>query len=172
VSSARDVTAGLRERARALAQREHEEARDAEALACFTVAKQAIGVSLSHLLRVSELVHLVEVPAGPPWLYGLTAVEGHLVSLLDLGAFLDLPRTGVADVSGIVVVSSGSRAIGLGAEQLLGIADVSASELMTLPDGAGPIRRMARLGGSRGRDVMLLDVEALFEDPRLQREHG
>jgi purine-binding chemotaxis protein CheW len=163
----RDITTLLRERAQALARPEVEEARDAEAFATFTVGGHAVGVPLGRVLRASDLRHLTEIPGGPPWLLGLTAVEGHLVSLLDLARFLGLPRSGVADVRGSLVVSSGKREIGLVAEQLLGIADLPASSLMALPSGDGPLRRVARGKGPHGADLLVLDVDALFDDPRL-----
>ena len=168
----RDITTLLRERARALARPEEEEALDAEALATFTVGGHARGVPLDRVVRASDLRHLTEIPDGPPWLLGLTAVEGHLVTLLDLARFLGLPRSGVSDVRGSLVVSSGKREIGLVAEQLLGIADLPASSLMALPDSGGPLRRVARGQGPHGTDLLVLDVDALFDDPRLGHQRA
>jgi purine-binding chemotaxis protein CheW len=168
----RDISAILQQRARALAEPEVEEADDAEAFATFTVGGHAIGVPLLHVLRASDLRHLTEIPEGPPWLVGVTAIEGHLVSLLDLARFLGLPRAGVADVRGSLVVAAGKREIGLVAEQLLGIADLPPSSVMALPGADGPLRRVARAQGPGGGDLLLLDVEALFDDPRLGARRG
>jgi purine-binding chemotaxis protein CheW len=168
----RDVAAVLRERAAALAQPEAQESTDAEALATFTVGGHALGVPLERVLRASDLRHLTEIPGGPPWLLGLTAVEGHLVSLLDLARFLGLGRSGVADVRGSLVVSAGKREIGLVAEQLLGIRDLPQSALTVLPGESGPIRRVARGQGGQGVDLLVLDVDVLFDDPRLGSSRG
>jgi chemotaxis signal transduction protein len=153
-----------------LAQPEVHEARDAEALAKFTVGGHALGVPLACVARASDLHHLTEIPSGPPWLIGLTAVEGYLVSLLDLAVFLDLGRTGVADVRGSLVVVAGKREIGLVAEQLLGIADLPQTALVALPGENGPIRRVAQGHGLHGGDLLVVDVDVLFEDARLSAQ--
>lgn len=168
----RDVAAVLQARALALAQPEAEEARDTEALATFISAGHALGVPLDRVLRASELRHLTEIPDGPPYLLGLTTVEGQLVSLLDLAGFLGLPRRGVADVRGVLVVKAGERAIGLGAEQLLGIVDLPHDAAVPLPGGSGPLGRVARGRAAQGGDLFLLDVDVLLGDPRLGRERG
>ena len=168
----RDLAAVLRERARALARPEVEEAGDTEALATFTSAGHALGVPLDRVLRASELRHLTEIPGGPAYLLGVTTVEGHLVSLLDLAAFLGLPRRGVADVRGVLVVTAGERALGLAAEQLTGLLDLPQSAAVAMPGGAGALGRVARGRAAYGGDLFLLDVDVLFADARLARERG
>jgi chemotaxis signal transduction protein len=163
----RDVAALLRQRARSLARPVTEEAADAEALATFTIGGHAIGLPLRCVVRASELRHLTELPGAPPWLLGLTAVEGHLVSLLDLALFLGLKRSGVADVRGVLVIAAGKRELGLAAEELLAIADVRGADVAPLPGGSGALGRVARGAGPQGSDLLLLDVESLFDDSRL-----
>jgi chemotaxis signal transduction protein len=101
---------------------------------------------------------------------GLTAVDGHLVALIDLPLLHDLGRSGISDIAACVVVQGGGREIGLGAEQLFGLEDVPESAIVNLPAATGALRQAARLPG---RDLLLLDVDALFEDPRLgSAAHG
>jgi chemotaxis signal transduction protein len=158
-------------RARALARQEEAAAEDAETLATFTVGGHALGVPLERVLRVSELHHLTEVPGAPPFLLGLTTVDGFLVSLLDLADFLGLSRHGVADVRGLLVVGAQNREIGLGAEQLLGIVDVPRTQ--AVPLGVTPVLPwVARGHGPYRTDLLLLDVEAIFADARLAQERG
>jgi chemotaxis signal transduction protein len=164
----RDAKRVLEARARALAMREEDEdTAGALELATFTIGGHLLGVSMASVTRAAALRHLTEIPGGPPWLPGLTAVEGSLVSLLDLASFLELGRRGVGDVTGAIIVSEGGREIGLAAEQLLGIEDVPARAIAPLPvtgGAASPLDRVARLPG---REVLLLDVPKLFDDPRL-----
>jgi chemotaxis signal transduction protein len=170
VISTRDPAEVLKARARALAIRDESELqREVEELATFAIGGHLLGVPMSRVSRAAALKHLTEIPGGPPWLVGLTAVEGHLVSLLDLAVFLDLGRRGVGDVTGAIIVSANGREIGLAAEHLLGIEDVPVRAIAPLPDGKvheSPLDRVARLPG---REMLLLDVQKLFDDPRL---HG
>ena len=162
----RDVASILRARAQALAVRDQSELeRSTEELATFSIGGHVIGVPMEHVARASALKHLTEIPGGPGYLVGLTAVEGHLVSLLDLAAFLELTRQGVGDVTGALVVSWKGRELGLAAEQLHGIEDVPKHTIAPLPGGVGPLGRIARR--SSGRDLLLLDVETLIDDARL-----
>jgi purine-binding chemotaxis protein CheW len=162
---ARDVGAILRERARILALRDASElAATTEELATFGIGGHLIGVPMVRVTRAAALKHLTEIPGGPPFLVGVTAVEGQLVSLLDLAVLLGLSRRGVGDITGSLVVSWGAREIGLAAEQLFGIEDVPVRDIAPLPGATGPLTRVARLPE---RELLLLDVETLFDDPRL-----
>jgi len=168
----RDVAAILQERARALARPEAVETQATEALLTLSSAGHAVGVPLGRVARAAALRHLTELPGAPSYLLGLTAVDGHLVSVLDLAAFVGLPRSGVADVRGLVVVSGANREIALTADVLLGIVDAPESAIVAVPGGSGPLARVARDLGPQGGDLLVLDVDALFDDPRLARDRG
>jgi chemotaxis signal transduction protein len=162
----RDPIQVLAARARALAVRDlGDNAHLTEELATFTVDNQYLGIPMARVSRVAVLHHMTEIPGGPPWLIGMIAVEGHLVSLLDVTAFLGLGRRGARDITSALLVTWQGREIGIAAEQLLGIEDVPLADIGVLAD-SGPFNRVARLGK---RDLLLLDVVALFGDPRLAR---
>lgn len=162
----RDVAAVLHARARALAEREQGDRDHAtEELATFSIGGHTIGVPMERVTRAAALRHLTEIPSGPGYLVGLTAFEGHLVSLVDLATFLDLARQGVGDVTGALVVAWKGRELGLAAEQLHGIENVPLHTIAPLPGGVGPVQRIAQRSGAG--DLLLLDVEALIENPRL-----
>jgi purine-binding chemotaxis protein CheW len=167
MAALRDKLAILKERARALATADVDESGEQAAFATLMTGGHVLAVPLHQVIRGASLVHLTEVPGAPDWLLGLTSVEGHLVSLVDLVTLLGLQRAGVADVRGALVVTTGRREIGLAAEQLLGIADVPEDAFVPLPASDGPLTRAARGQGPQGQDLLLLDVETLFADPRL-----
>ncbi len=163
----RSIEAILRERARILAiPAAEDENADTEELATFGVGGHVLGVPMERVTRAATLRHLSEIPGGPPYLVGMTAIDGHLVSLLDLVQFLGLSRRGIGDITASLVIASGPREIGLAAEEILGIEDVPKRSIAALPGGTGPLLRVARLPQ---REVLLLDVDLLFADPRLGR---
>jgi chemotaxis signal transduction protein len=164
-----DVDQILRRRAEALSIREDREHHaDTEAIALVTVSRHRLGVPLSHVKRGVKLSHLTEIPSAPPYLIGVTAIDGHPVSVLHLPNFLGLGRRGLSDITACLVVSVGVREIGLAAEQLLGIEDFTADRIVPTPRGSEPLTRIVRQSGEE-EDLPLLDVKALFEDPRLGR---
>jgi purine-binding chemotaxis protein CheW len=161
----RDVEGILKARARTLALLVRDESSLAtEELATFSTGGHQIGVPMAYVVHAAPLEHRTEIPGGPRWLLGLTTVEGHLVSLLDLAALLGLGGSGVGDVSTNLVVESGGRKIGLAAEQLFGIEDLPRSAIAPLASADGLLPRIATLAA---RQLLLLDVPALFADARL-----
>src|SRR5438874_1770521 len=84
----RAVVSILRARASALAQRQDGVAESAAVVpfAAFVIGGHGFGIPLQRVLRAAELRHLTEIPGGPGYLLGIAAIEGRLVSLLDLAA--------------------------------------------------------------------------------------
>ena len=170
----------LRDRANVLAARDDSEGRETEELATFSINGYTIGVPLAQVSHAATLQHITEIPGGPPWLVGLTTVESGLVSLLHLPIFVGLQRRGITDLVATLVAINGEREIGLAADQLLGIEDVPRQDISTMPAPIGAITRVAHcllrtsnkpsLTGAKARELLLLDVAALFADPRLGRE--
>lgn len=158
----------LRERARRLAVPHESEEHDIEEHATFSVSGCALAVPLEQVRHASSVRHVTEIPGGPPWLVGLAAVEGRLVSLLHLPRFLGIERQALSDITATLVVAAGEREIGLATDQLLGIEDLEAGDIIDLPVPIGPITRTARSAG--GRELLLFDVRDLFADSRLGRE--
>src|SRR5688572_1737842 len=110
---AREVTEILRARARALAARDDDErAQPTESLASFALGGRAIAVPVIHVARAVSPSQMTPIPLGPAWLVGLTAVQGHLVSLLVLVRFLEVPRRGMRDLSSVLVATAGARELG------------------------------------------------------------
>lgn|GEM_PF-2957842 len=161
----------LRDRAAVLAARDDSEGRETEELATFCIDGYIIGVPVGQVTQAATLSHITEIPGGPPWLIGLTTVESGLVSLLHLPIFVGLPRRGITDLVATLVASNGERSIGLGTDQLLGIEDVLQKDISTMPAPIGAITRVATTTrNGKPRELLLLDVNALFSDPRLGRE--
>jgi purine-binding chemotaxis protein CheW len=165
--SARNLDAILRERARLLARPEWDEHDDTVELAAFRIGGHTIGVPLMHVSRAADLRHLTEIPGGPPHLLGVTAVDGKLVSLLDLTALYGLRGRGLGDVTGTILVAHGRREIALAAEQLIGIEDVPPEAIKPVPGAGSPLSKVATLAS---HSMLVLDVEALFADARLALE--
>jgi purine-binding chemotaxis protein CheW len=168
VKPPRSLEAILRERARQLAIPNELEEHETEELATFLVGGCTLAVPLAQVRHASTLRHVTEIPGGPPWLVGLVAVEGQLVSLLHVPRFLGIERQGLGDISATLVATWGERAIGLAAEQLLGIEDIDADDIVELPVAIGPIRRTA--SSRAGRELLIFDVRDVFADARLGRE--
>jgi chemotaxis signal transduction protein len=166
----REVEQLLKERAVRLAQAEGEtEAGPTESVVAFLASGECFGVPLGQVRHAGRLRHLTPLPGGSPYLLGITVMAGHLVSVLDVAAFLDLRQQGLGDVSCCIVVQAGGRQIGLCAEQLIGIEDLPAKSIVSIGGHSGKaasavIGRAALLDRLR---ILLIDLEPLLADSRL-----
>jgi chemotaxis signal transduction protein len=170
VTAARDPLAVLRARAQKLALVESA-ARDVVQLphVAFIVGGHGLAVPLADVVYAGRLRHLTSVPGAEPFVLGVTALSGHVVTVLDAAALLRLPRRGLCDIGACLVVRSGNRKLGLGADQLLGIEDIPSDCIKDFPSGGAEIPRVALLPE---RQLLLLALAPLFSDPRLSEDEG
>ena len=166
----RDVLALLRARAQKLALVESEaHAVDHEQHVAFTLGGHALAVPLGAVLYAGRLRHLTVVPGADASLLGVTALSGHVVTVLDVAALLQLPRSGLRDLGACLVVQIGARKLGLAADQLLGIEDIPGDCIRSFAAGGAELPRVATL---RERQVLLVSLPALLRDPRLAGDGG
>lgn len=166
--SGNEVTRLLHQRAQQLARRERSS--DEVALlphVAFQAADQQFAVPLRYVVYASRLRHLTPIPSGPPYLLGICALAGHLVSVLDVAAFLNLRQRGLSDVACCLVVSYEGRELGLCAERLLGIEDIPAATIAPWSSGSPVIQQVATLSKLR---LLILDLPQLLSDARLHEE--
>src|SRR5262249_53084339 len=60
----------------------------------FSVGDTEFAVPICHVVEIGRPAATTPVPNGPDWLLGTTKVRGEVVSMVDLGQFLNLPRNG------------------------------------------------------------------------------
>lgn len=169
-SRGRDVLALLRARAQKLALVEAEAREvDHEQHVAFTLGGHALAVPLGAVLHAGRLRHLTGVPGADASLLGVTALSGHVVTVVDVAALLQLPRSGLRDLGACLVVQSGARKLGLAADQLLGIEDIPSDCIRSFAAGGAELPRVATL---HERQVLLLSLPALLRDPRLTGDGG
>lgn len=135
----------------------------------FQSAGEFFAAPLHHVVHAGRLRHLTPIPGGPPYLLGVCALAEHLVTVLDVATFLDLRHRGLDDVVCCLVVSHNGRELGLCAERLLGIEDIPETCCQSWSCGHAAVSQVATLGKQR---FLLLDLAALFVDPRLAEENG
>ncbi|HMU41299.1 MAG TPA: chemotaxis protein CheW [Pseudomonadota bacterium] len=163
-----DLTRLLKERAALLARRDTAQN---QAILLPHVAFQSAGelfaVPLHFVVHASRLRHLTPIPGGPPYLIGVCALGGHLVTVLDVATFLDLRQRGLDDVTCCLVVSERGRELGLCAERLLGIEDIPPTACQAWSCGHAAVTQVATVLGKR---FLILDLPQLLADPRLVEE--
>ena len=136
----------------------------------FAVADLDFAVPIGQVLEIARPAATTPLPHLPDWLAGVTMVRGDIVSVVDLGRFLGLPR-GVAEPRArLLLVRAGDVQAGLLVDRVAGVH--------VLPPTTG--RLTERIGNDRvrpylrgvanhnGRPLLILDLDRLFQSPEMR----
>lgn len=158
----------LQARTREWAQVEAQEHQDAwmEVL-CFNISSEVYAVEVRHVSAVLPLPQFTPLPNTPAYVLGIVSVRGHIVSVLDLRVFFELPIAGLSDKNFLVVLHGAEMEFGLLVDRVLGISRIRRSGLQ---------RELANLSGVRASYLLgvtpeqwtVLDGARLLGDPSLR----
>lgn len=146
----------------------------------FLLGNIKCAVPAANIREVGEINYITPVPNVPDWLLGITSLRGDILSLVDLGAFLNLASNevkesslGVADVEIMVVQSQqeslGAITTGLIVDEVDDIQDI-AMEQVRVPTAAIDNQLGAYMRGvyeEDGQMIILLDLERLLMSPEM-----
>ena len=157
----------LEERARNLAKPlDRGEESDSVSLVVVLVGAEQYGLDIVRLRETKPLSGLTHLPNVPPFWRGLVNLRGHLVPVLDLRRYLQLPETDASEGGMVVVVSARDLAIGLLVDSVGDIRKVPVGHIKPPPaDSAGTRTQVIR--GVTPDLVSVLDLDALLADPGL-----
>ncbi|OAI54588.1 hypothetical protein AYO44_03335 [Planctomycetaceae bacterium SCGC AG-212-F19] len=122
-------------------------------------------IPLSQVLEIGQPHAITPVPNVPDWVVGVANVRGDIVSLVDLGRFLDVAPAGTPHGPVLLVrAHSEELTTGLIVSRVRGIRTVLGAGLQ-LPSAAVPVKVRAWAGGmteADARPVVVLDLERLL----------
>jgi purine-binding chemotaxis protein CheW len=155
----------LQARAKALAREPEEKTAVEEYLEVveFSLAYETYGIQSSYVREVYPLKELTPLPGTPPFVLGVINVRGRILSVIDIKKFFDLPGKGLTDLNKVIILRSDSMEFGILADTILGVRNMSLSDLQpSLPTLTG-IREEYLRGVTRER-VVVLDARKLLSD--------
>ncbi|MFP4345008.1 MAG: chemotaxis protein CheW [Anaerolineales bacterium] len=136
------------------------------------------GLEATYVDEIRPLQQITRVPRTPPWITGVVNVRGRILSIFDLGRFLDLPTaeqegTGQAYV---VVVSTPEMELALLTDEVLTVDKVPLDDLEEASATARGVPRKYVRGVGRckadGREsagtLIVLDLQLLLADEALR----
>ncbi len=158
----------LLERARHLARKANTEEIDIATIEVveFRLAQERYAVETRHVVEVHPLKELTLVPCTPPFVVGIVNVRGHIVTVLDLKSFLNLPTQGLTDLHSVILVRLDDFEVGLLADVIAGVRLIPIDKLQpSLPTLSAATNDCLR--GVTPDAVTILDLERMLADPRL-----
>ena len=153
-------------RARKLAARPPQVARDQLSLAVFQLAGERYAIELGWIHEVARLTDYTPVPGVPDHVVGLTSLRGEIIAVIDLRRLFGLAISGLGDQSRLVVIGDRHAEFGILVDSALGTATLTAADVLATPAGVAPTAR-ACVRGVTADAMIILDGQALLADPRL-----
>jgi purine-binding chemotaxis protein CheW len=158
----------LRARAKSLAQ-EPESKGDAEEyieLLAFLLAHETYAVETHFIREVYPLTELTPLPCTPDYIFGIINIRGQILTIIDMKKFFDLPEKGITNLNRVIVVQQEDMALGILADEIIGIRNIPKSGLNPpLPTMTGI--HAGYIQGVAGEGVILLDMERFLNDRQL-----
>ena len=158
----------LKSRAKALAREAPGErgAEESIEVLAFLLASESYAIDLRHVGEVYPLKELTPLPGTPPFVLGITSVRGHILSVIDLKKFFDLPAKGLTDLNKVIIVGADSMEFGILADAILDTRSIPLAEILPpLPTLTG-IRAEYLRGVTKDR-LVVLDAARIISDPRI-----
>ncbi len=162
-----DPKALLQKRARILAQKITGADRKEQGLevVAFHLGDEFYGVEKEFVQEVFPLSEFTSLPGVPDFVYGVVALRGQVISLMDLRVVFDIARP-AADKAcfSILFVRHGDLVTGLLADTVAGVQFVAPDRIFP-PLPAMTRNKMAYVKGVTPESMILLDIAALLDDP-------
>ena len=157
----------LKERARVLARTEAggraEESLD---IVEFLLAHEHYAVELESVVEVYPLKELTPLPCTPAFVRGVVNVRGHIVAVIDIKTFFNLPGNALAESNKVIILGRGDAKLAVLADEVLGVRELPATDLQPALPAMGGIGAEYLLGVTNER-LMVLDAGRILTDERI-----
>jgi purine-binding chemotaxis protein CheW len=141
------------------------------------LGREVYGFEARYVVDIRPVGFVTFVPRVPAWVLGLTTVRGHVLSVLDLECFFDLPQGAGGFYGGrgfLVLVEAEQMEVALQVDDVLAVERAPANQIQ---EPAGMIRGLPpayvrgvikRVGEADKEEMtIVLDLPALLADERL-----
>jgi purine-binding chemotaxis protein CheW len=158
----------LRQRARILAQEEqHDELSESEYVHIlqFLLAGEIYAFEGKFVREVRVAMDVTPIPCTPAYVTGVVNLRGEIVTVLDTKLLLGLPRE-ERHSHKLVVARDRDAQMAFLIDDVIGVAPISIKELQP-PLLTMPVEQARRITGLTGDPLVLIDVQALMNDPRI-----
>jgi len=132
----------------------------------FQLAYQEYALEMRYVREVVLTGEITPVPGAPPFISGICAARGQIISLVDLRVLFSLPEKGLTDLNRVIVMTNGHITFGILADTITGIGTITDTSLLPPDPGLLPAARRY-LKGRAGPSLVVLDAGAILGDPAL-----
>ena len=132
----------------------------------FALGGEEYGVEILKVQEIRGYSPITPIPNTPPHVMGVMNLRGAIVPVVDLRRTLGMPAAEYTAFTVIVVVTVGTRAMGVIVDAVSDVLDVARADTQPTPDfgtqvDARFVQGLARTGGKL---VILLDIDRVLGD--------
>jgi purine-binding chemotaxis protein CheW len=158
----------FKKRAQALALRENDKTVQQECIEIivFRLAYETYGIETAFVREVYPLKDITTLPGTPSFVIGIINVRGHIVSVVDLKKFFNLPEKGLGELNKVIIMYNERMEFGVLADIVEGTQSVALKEIMAAPQSAVGIGKKY-LKGVTKEHIVLLEAESILNDEKI-----
>lgn len=132
----------------------------------FTLAHETYAVESRFVREIQPLRDLTPLPCTPAHVMGIVNLRGHILSVIDIRKFFDLPERGLTDLNKLIVLTDGEMEFGILADVVVGARAIAADGIQpSLPTLSGI--RSDYLKGVTAERMVVLDAQKLLSDRKI-----
>jgi purine-binding chemotaxis protein CheW len=129
----------------------------------FSLASEAYAIESVFIREVLPLKSYTPLPATPSFILGVVNARGHIISVVDLKKFFDLPEAGLCELDKVIVIGDDRMEFGILADAVIGARSIA------LADISPPIPTLSKVGaeyvkGIAEARVIVLDAKRILGD--------
>jgi chemotaxis signal transduction protein len=132
----------------------------------FRLAYKEYALEMRYVREVILTGEITPVPGVPPFISGICASRGQIISLVDLRALFTLPETGLTDLNRVIVISDGRITFGILADDISGIGMIPVDRIIARDLDQKSMQGKYFKGTVEGTFVVL-DAAAILSDPSM-----
>lgn len=157
----------LKARARELAiEKEKEVSEDILEIVKFSLAYEDYGIETAFICEVYPLKEFTPLPCVPSFVFGLLNVRGHILPVVDLKKFFNLPEKGLGDLNKVIILQNDNMEFGILADVIIGTQRIFRRDIQQIPVSITGIGA-DYLKGVAGDGTIILDAAAILDDKRM-----
>lgn len=134
---------------------------------CFSLSDETYAIEAEHVAEVLPLPQFTPLPNTPPFVLGIVNVRGHIISVLDLRVFFELPIAGLSDKNFLAILRGPDMEFGLLIDRVQGIVRLERDRLQSGVANLSGVRADYLLGVTPDQWTVL-DGARLLGDPSLR----
>ncbi|MFC1849518.1 chemotaxis protein CheW [candidate division CSSED10-310 bacterium] len=133
----------------------------------FTTAHEMYAVNILNVYEIQPLKEISYVPHVPDFYMGAVNIRGNILLVFDISLFFRLPEKGIADLTKIIVVHSGTIKRGILAGEVYKTEGLAAEDILVSQGMVSEINEKYISGITKDL-VMILNIDTILTDKQLR----